>query len=114
MKTTLVMGLVMVVLVTVVSGVLWSGQSALAAGIFGALALLIQLGAIALITSVPRDQFKLFLQRWAMGMGLRVVGIGCVALAVGLDQAHFPAVATATGFLGVLVPLLFFEARVIR
>jgi hypothetical protein len=37
-----------------------------------------------------------------------------IALAAGLDPAHFPAVPTAAGFLGVLLPLLFFEVRLIR
>jgi hypothetical protein len=111
-KPTLLAGLTMTVIVAAIAGILWGGPAALAAGLFGAVAVAIQLGAIALVKSVQRDQFKLFLQRWGMGMGLRLLGIVAVVIAVGV--AHFPAVATATGFLGVLVPLLFFEARVIR
>jgi hypothetical protein len=47
-------------------------------------------------------------------MGLRLLGVVAIALAAGLDPVHFPPLAAATGFLGVLIPLLFFEARRIR
>jgi hypothetical protein len=33
---------------------------------------------------------------------------------VTLDQTHFPPFPTALGFLGVLVPLLFLEVRLVR
>ena len=36
------------------------------------------------------------------------------AVAAGLDPKHFPPIPTAAGFLGVLLPLLFFEVRLIR
>ena len=35
-------------------------------------------------------------------------------VAAGLDPKHFPPIPTAAGFLGVLLPLLFFEVRLIR
>jgi hypothetical protein len=31
-----------------------------------------------------------------------------------LDRAHFPPLPTAFGFLGVLIPLLWLEARFVR
>jgi hypothetical protein len=37
-----------------------------------------------------------------------------VALAVTLDRALFPPLPTAFAFLGVLVPLLFMEVRLVR
>ena len=43
-----------------------------------------------------------------------MLGVLAIALAAGLDPRHFPPLPTAAGFLGVLLPLLFFEVRLIR
>jgi hypothetical protein len=40
--------------------------------------------------------------------------VALVAVVVALDQAHFPPLPTAFGFLGVLLPLLFLEVRLVR
>jgi hypothetical protein len=93
---------------------LWGVQAAVAAAVFGIVALAIQLGALALIKQVKAAPVQRFLARWGAGMGLRLLGVVLIALAAGLDPAHFPAVPTAAGFLGVLLPLLFFEVRLIR
>lgn len=101
----------------VISGVsyrIWGTQAAVAAGIFAGLALLIQLAAIALIQPAKQAPPKLFIKRWGMGMGLRFLGVVAIAVAAGLDQAHFPPIPTAVGFLGVLLPLLLFEVRLVR
>jgi hypothetical protein len=47
-------------------------------------------------------------------MGLRVAGIALMAAAIVAAPALFPALPTALGFLGVLVPLLFMEMRLAR
>ena len=104
-------------LAAVVSGVFYrvSGQQAAeAAGIFGLLATVIQLGALSLMQPVTAAPYSRFLKRWGAGMGLRFVGVVAIALAAGLDRTHFPPVPTAVGFLGVLLPLLLFEVRLIR
>lgn len=93
---------------------LWGVQAALAAGIFGVVALAIQLAALALLMPVKGAPFAKFMGRWGAGMGLRFLGIAAIALAAGLDRTHFPPLATALGFLGVLLPLLFYEVRLIR
>jgi hypothetical protein len=89
-------------------------QAAIGAGCFAALAILIQVTAIALIQPVKQAAPKLFIKRWGIGMGLRLLGVVAIALAAGLDPAHFPPVASAIGFLGVLLPLLLFEVRLVR
>jgi hypothetical protein len=109
--------LVGVLLGGVISGVVYrisGAQAAMAAGIFAALALLIQLAAIALTRSVKEAPPRQFIKRWGMGMGLRLLGVVAFALAVGLDRTHFPPVPAAIGFLGVLLPLLLFEVRLVR
>jgi len=93
---------------------LWGTQAAVAAGVFGLLATGIQLAAITLMNPVRGAPFSKFIARWGAGMGLRAFGIVAIALASGFDRAHFPPLATALGFLGVLLPLLFYEVRLIR
>lgn len=106
-----------VLLGAVVSGVayrIWGTQAAIAAGTFAAFAVVIQLAALALMRPVKDAPTTRFLKRWGAGMGLRFLGIVAIALAAGLDRNHFPPIPTAAGFLGVLLPLLFFEVRLIR
>jgi len=114
MAATAIFGTVLTVLTTITALLLWGTQAAFAAGIFGAVALVIQLAALALLQPVKGAPFAKFMSRWGAGMGLRFLGIVAIALAAGLDQAHFPPLATALGFLGVLLPLLFYEVRLIR
>jgi hypothetical protein len=111
---TLVLGLALTGGLSALAYQLWGGQAALAAGVFGALAVAIQLAAIGLVQPVRAAPFQRFLARWGAGMGLRLLGVLGIALAAGLDPAHFPPLAAAAGFLGVLLPLLFVEVRVIR
>jgi hypothetical protein len=113
-KLTVLTGLLIGGVLSGVSYRIWGGQAALATGIFAALALLIQLAAIGLVEPVKQAAPKLFIKRWGMGMGLRLLGVVAIALAAGLDRNHFPPVATAIGFLGVLLPLFFFEVRQVR
>jgi hypothetical protein len=47
-------------------------------------------------------------------MLLRGLGVALVAVAVTLDRSLFPPLPTAFAFLGVLVPLLFLEVRLVR
>jgi hypothetical protein len=101
----------------VVSGAafrIWGLQAAIAAGIFAAIAVVIQLVALVLMQPVRGAPYTRFLKRWGVGMGLRFLGIVAIAVAAGLDRTHFPPIPTAAGFLGVLLPLLFFEVRLIR
>ena len=114
MTPTAILGVVLSALVAGVAYLLWGSQSAIAAGIFGALATLIQLISLNLVQSAKRAPIQKFIARWGAGMGLRFLGIVAIAVAVGLDRAHFPPLATALGFLAVLIPLLFFEVRLIR
>jgi hypothetical protein len=113
-SATLVAGLLLSAVMSGVAYRLWGTQAAFAAGCFGALATLIQLGALALVRPVRGAPLQRFLARWGAGMGLRLLGVLGIALAAGLDPQHFPALPTALGFLGVLLPLLFFEVRLVR
>ncbi len=114
MKATLAVGLLSGLVVSAVAYALWGAPGGRAAGIFAALALAIQLAALALIEPVKQGPIKVFIKRWGLGMGLRALGVVAIAVAAGLDRTNFPPLATAMGFLGVLLPLLFFEVRLLR
>ena len=87
----------------------WRG--ALSAGTFGLIATAIQLVAARSMKNRSDAPLREFARGWAGGMGLRMLGVGLVGVVIWLDSASFPALPAAMGFLGVLVPLLFFEAR---
>jgi hypothetical protein len=110
----LLLGAVLVVTMTLLADRLWGSQAAMAAAAFGALAIAIQAGAFALMKPARHDKVEKFLRAWGAGMGLRLAGVVAIAVAAGLDPGHFPPLAAALGFLGVLLPLLFYEVRLIR
>jgi hypothetical protein len=114
MTPTAIVGAFLTAIMAGVSYRLWDQQAAIAAGVFGLLATGIQVAALALMNPVRGAPFAKFISRWGAGMGLRGLGIVAIALAAGFDRAHFPPLATALGFLGVLLPLLFYEVRLIR
>lgn len=91
------------------------GRPALVPGLaFGALATLIQLVADRLLSKRLTASVGEFGRGYVAGMGLRVAGIALMAAAIVAAPALFPALPTALGFLGVLVPLLFMEMRLAR
>ena len=114
MKLTVLAGILIGGLISGVSYRIWGAQAALAAGSFAALALAIQVTAIGLMQPVRQAPPRQFIKRWGIGMGLRLLGVVAIALAAGLDPVHFPPLPTAIGFLGVLLPLLLFEVRLVR
>ena len=105
------------VLTLLVSGLLvWAwGQDALLPGlIFGLIATAIQAVSVALVRPAWAGETVRLLKRWGVGMLLRGLGVALVAVAVTLDRTLFPPLPTALAFLGVLVPLLFMEVRLVR
>jgi hypothetical protein len=104
-------------LTTLVGAILYSawGREAMIAGvIFGLIATTIQAVSVAMVRPAFRAASSIFLGRWAVGMLLRVVGVALVGICAYVKPDLFPALPTAIGFLGVLVPLLFLEVRLIR
>jgi hypothetical protein len=108
------LGLALLIGLSLLAGRLWGSQAAIAAAVFGGLAIGIQVGAFALMLPARHDKVEKYLKAWGAGMGLRLAGVVAIAVAAGLDPAHFPPLAAALGFLGVLLPLLFYEVRLIR
>jgi hypothetical protein len=106
-----------IALTALVSGLLvlgW-GQDALLPGlVFGLIATAIQVISVAMVRPVWAGETVRLLKRWGLGMLLRGLGVALVAVAVTLDRVLFPPLPTALAFLGVLVPLLFMEVRLVR
>ncbi|MGH7672857.1 MAG: hypothetical protein ACREMC_08150 [Gemmatimonadales bacterium] len=85
-----------------------------AAAIGGAVALAAQLWGVALLRPSMRAPNPAFMSRWLGGMGIRVLALGALLAWSATHRAALPPLATAGGFLGVLLPLLFFETRFLR
>jgi hypothetical protein len=108
------LGIALTVLVTGLLVLSW-GQDAWVPGlVFGLIATAIQVISVALVRPVFGGETVRLLKRWGVGMLLRGVGVALVAVAVTIDRALFPPLPTALAFLGVLVPLLFMEVRLVR
>jgi hypothetical protein len=110
----LAIGIALTLLVTGLLYLGWGREALLPALVFGLVATGIQVASVALVRPVFAGETTRLLKRWGLGMLLRVLGVGLVAIVVTLDQTHFPPFPTALGFLGVLVPLLFLEVRLVR
>ena len=106
-----------IALTAIVTGLLYTGwgrEAVLPSLVFGGLATVIQMISVALVRPAFAGETVRLLKRWGWGMLLRMFGVAMVAVLVTLDQTHFPPLPTALGFLGVLVPLLFLEVRLVR
>lgn len=95
-------------------GALRGPEAATAAGLFGGLGTAIQTGAVALMRPAIGREAHVQFRRFGAGMGLRLLGVVAIPVAVLADRAQFAPVPTAFGYLGVIVPLLFFETRLFK
>lgn len=107
-------GLALTAAATLLSALIWGREALLPAISFGLLATLIHLAAVALLKPRLDGTFNQLLTRWAMGMGLRLLGVVIFAVVVFIEREAFPPLPAAIGYAGVLLPLLFSEMRLIR
>jgi len=110
----LLLGMALTLLVSWLLVLSWGREALLPGLIFGLIATAIQVISVALVRPAFTGETVRLLKRWGLGMLLRIVGVALVAVAVTLDRSLFPPLPTALGFLGVLVPLLFMEVRLVR
>jgi hypothetical protein len=92
----------------------WDGTAALAAVWFGILATAIHLVAVALLKPALRGSNKMLMSRWSMGMGLRLLGVAVYLTLTTVRRDMVPPLPAAIGYVGVLLPLLFSEMRLLR
>jgi hypothetical protein len=107
-------GIALTALVTGLLYIGWGQEALLPALVFGLVATAIQVVSVALVRPAFAGETTRLLKRWGWTMLLRLFGVALVAILVTLDRTHFPPLPTALGFLGVLVPLLFLEVRLVR
>ncbi len=108
------LGLLLTLLVALALRRLW-GEGAVVPGVvFGLLATVIQLAAVRALQRGFHGSTTEFFKGFGAGMILRMAGVILMAGAVLLDRGLFPPLPTALGYLGVLLPLLFLEARFVR
>ena len=90
----------------------WLGGTA--AGIGGAVALVAQLWAVALLRPAMRAPSPQFMSRWLGGMAIRFLAVSALLVWAATHRASLPPLPAALGFLGVLLPLLFLETRFLK
>ncbi len=111
---TLWIGVLLTIAVTGIL-VLVYGTSAVLPGLaFGGLATAIQVVAVMAVRPVMHAPLREMMIRWGWGMGLRLLGVVLFAVAVLIRPDIFPPLPTAFAYIGVLIPLLFAETRLLR
>ncbi len=108
------LGLFLTGLVAAVAWLAWGNDALLPSALFGMVATAIQVTATVVARLASMSPFPVFVQRWAVGIGLRLAGVALLALAVALRRDLFAPLPAALGFLGVLIPLLLVETRFVR
>jgi hypothetical protein len=111
---SLATGLVLTLLVSLGMRQAWGDTALLPGVVFGILATLIQAVAVRSLGRRMHGSTTEFFKGIGVGMMLRIAGVLLFVLAVVVDRDRFPPLPTAFGYLGVVIPLLFLEARFVR
>lgn len=95
--------------------VAWLGQKALVpALVMGGVATAIELLATRWLVGGLKTSTRDTMQAFAAGMLLRLLGVGLFVGLVAWNRGTFLPLATGLAYVGVVIPLLFLEARLIR
>lgn len=110
-RRRLKLGAVMVVASALVGWLVWGREGITAVVTFGIVAITIQMVAARIMhrLGVPATPDRLRI--YAIGMGLRIVGVVAIGAAATLDRTTFPPAAAALGYLGTLLPLMWLETQ---
>lgn len=107
-------GLGLTLLVTVLLVAVWGRVALVPGALMGFLATVVQWAATRRLRREYHGSTPDFLKAVGAGMALRMMGVLLMLAAIVLDRGLFAPLPTAFGFLGVLVPLLFLEVRLVR
>jgi len=105
-------GLTLVVLVVMTA--VWDVKAGVGGALFGLLATVLQTIAMHLMKPAIGAHHTTMFKRYGAGLALRMLGVVLIPVAVLSARAWFPPLAAAFGYLGVMVPLLFYETRLFR
>ena len=109
-----ILGAALTILVTAALWRVW-GDSALVPGVsFGLLATVILWVAVRALARTYHGTLTEFFRGFGTGLILRAGGVLLLVIAILADAERFPPLPTAFGYLGVVIPLLFLEARFVR
>lgn len=108
------LGLLLTLVVTGILTLVLGSEALIAAATFGLLATTLQVISVAAMKPVWSQGFTRVMGRWAAGTLLRLLGVVLIAVAVLIDRELFPPLPAAFGYLGVVVPLLYVELKLIR
>jgi hypothetical protein len=111
--THAVVGVVLTAVAGLVAWWLGGGIAAQGAVVAGLVATVVETAAVSLLRPALEPPFLKLLKRWAYGLGLRVGGVALVGVAVLVWPERFPVLPTALAFIGVLIPLLLGEMRLV-
>jgi len=106
-------GLLLTATATALAGWWWGRDAAVVAGAAGLLAAAAETVAVIALRPALVPPFEHLLERWAVGLGLRIGAVVAVGVAVLRWPARVPVLPAALGFLMVLLPLLFGEMRLV-
>ena len=109
-----VIGLALTALVTLILRIGFGSAALVPALVFGAIATAIQAAASRVRGRAESGSFESLVRGWALGFGLRLLGVALMTAAIVARRDLFPPLPTAFGFLGVTIPLLFMEIRLAR
>ncbi len=111
---TVRLGLLLTAVMSAVIALVFGPGAITAAVGMGFVATAIQVAATTALRRAAGEPYAVFLKMYAIGMGLRMLGVTVMAVVIVVRPDLFDPLPTAFGFLGVLVPLLFLEARLTR
>lgn len=114
MMRTVRLGLILTAVVSGIIGLVFGPGAILPAAAMGVVATAIQVAATAALRRGAGQPQAVFLKQYAIGMGLRMLGVTVMTVLIVVRPSLFDPLPTAFGFLGVLIPLLFLEARLTR
>ncbi len=97
-----------------ISVAVWGREGLVGALSFGCLALGIQIVAVSILKKAWAGKFPSVLEKFVIGMALRLAGVVTLAVVVSLRPEVFLPLPSALGFLGVLIPLLYMELKLVK
>lgn len=107
-------GAVCAVPVAGIAAIVWGRTGFRAAAIMGAMAAGLQLLAARAMAKTGESPTPEHPKVYGIGVMLRLSGVVVLGVAVSLDRELFPPLASATGYLGTVLPLLYLETRLAR
>lgn len=105
------LGAAMVAAITGLVWLLFGPTAVTAALVFGTVAVTIQMVAARIAKRLGQPATPDRLRVYAIGMLLRIAGVAAIGVLVTMDRATFPPGASALGYLGTLLPLMWLETR---